>query len=107
MVYNGLLQRYKEVNIAGGVGANNIFVVDKAQIPQSPTSPNILRALMLSIVLGLGAGIGAAIALEKLDDVIVSAEEVERLAGLSSLGIIPKALFRCRRGVDQSAITAI
>lgn len=99
-LYNGLLQRYKEVNIAGGVGANNIFVVDKAQIPQSPTSPNILRALMLSIVLGLGAGIGAAIALEKLDDVIVSAEEVERLSGLSSLGIIP----RSRSGAEGELI---
>ena len=28
-LYNSLLQRYKEVDIAGGVGTNNIFIVDE------------------------------------------------------------------------------
>lgn len=29
-LYNSLLQRFKEVDIAGGVGANNVFIVDRA-----------------------------------------------------------------------------
>ncbi len=40
-LYEGLLQRQKEVDIAGGVGANNVFIVDKAEIPKFPSSPNV------------------------------------------------------------------
>lgn len=89
-LYNGLLQRFKEVDVAGGVGANNIFVVDKPELPRHPTSPKVLQSILLSLVLGLGAAIGSALLLEKLDDVIVSIEEVERIVGLSMLGVIPK-----------------
>lgn len=89
-LYNGLLQRYKEVDVAGGVGANNVFIIDKAERPGSPSSPLIMRSILLSILLGLGAGIGAAVLLDKMDDVVVSMEEAERLSGMSVLGVIPK-----------------
>ena len=48
-LYDGLLQRYKEVDVAGGVGANNVFVVDKAEVPGAPSSPQLSRALLLSL----------------------------------------------------------
>ena len=43
-LYTSLLQRYKEVDVATGVGANNMFVVDKAGLPGSPSSPQLSRA---------------------------------------------------------------
>ncbi|MCB1484099.1 MAG: polysaccharide biosynthesis tyrosine autokinase [Hyphomicrobiaceae bacterium] len=89
-LYNGLLQRYKEIDVAGGVGANNIFVVDKAQLPGDPSSPNLSRALVLALMFGLGAGLGAAFLLEYIDDTIHSVEEMERISGLPSLGVVPK-----------------
>lgn len=89
-LYNGLLQRFKEVDVAGGVGANNVFVVDKAEVPNSPTSPRLLQSILMSLLLGLGAAVATALLLEKLDDVIVSIEDVERISGLSVLGVIPK-----------------
>lgn len=89
-LYNGLLQRFKEVDVAGGVGANNVFVVDKAERPGAPTSPRLLQSILMSLLLGLGAAVATALLLEKLDDVIVSIEDVERISGLSVLGVIPK-----------------
>ena len=89
-LYNSLLQRYKEVDIAGGVGTNNIFIVDRAILPGSPSQPNVFRALMLSLVLGFGAGVGLAFFLEMLDDRVHAPEEIEQLTGLSTLGIIPR-----------------
>lgn len=89
-LYNGLLQRFKEVDVAGGVGANNVFVVDKAELPGSPTSPKVFRSILMALLLGLGAAIATALLLEKLDDVIVSIEDIERISGLSVLGVIPK-----------------
>src|SRR5262249_39491348 len=76
--------------VAGGVGANNVFIVDRAEVPTSPASPRMLRALLLALALGLGAGIAAAYILEQFDDTVRSPEELERLTGLATLGIIPK-----------------
>jgi polysaccharide biosynthesis transport protein len=90
-LYDGLLQRYKEVDIAGGVGANNVFVVEKAALPQSPSSPRLARALMISLALGAMAGLGSAYLLEQLDNTVRTSEDLERVTGLTTLGIIPKS----------------
>ncbi|MGO9474888.1 MAG: GumC family protein [Rhodomicrobium sp.] len=89
-LYNSLLQRYKEVDIAGGAGTNNVFIVDQAALPGAPSEPNLPRSLLMSLALGLGAGAGLALLLELLDDRLRAPEEVEQLSGLSTLGIIPR-----------------
>ena len=60
-LYDGLLQRFKEVDIAGGVGANNVFIVDKATLPGSPSSPNLSRALIMYVYVRIGRRIGAGV----------------------------------------------
>ena len=85
-LYASLLQRYKEVDVASGVGANNIFVVDKAELPSSPSSPNLSRALVLALMLGVGVGCAVAYVLEFLDDKVRSVEQVEIDFGASSTG---------------------
>jgi polysaccharide biosynthesis transport protein len=89
-LYEGLLQRQKEVDVAGGAGTNNVFIVDRAEVPDLPSSPNIPRALLLSLALGLGVGVATAYLLEQFDDTVRSAEDVERTTGLATLGIIPR-----------------
>jgi polysaccharide biosynthesis transport protein len=88
-LYTSLLQRFKEVDVASGVGANNVFVVDRALLPYSPSSPRLSRALLIALVLGLGAGFGVAYILERLDDKIRSIEQIESIAGFPALGVIP------------------
>ncbi len=95
-LYNNLLQRYKEVGIAGGVGANNIFIVDRAIAPSSASEPKVPRALILSLVLGFGAGVGVSLLVEMLDDRVRAPEEIEQLTGLTTLGVIPLVGFRPR-----------
>ena len=108
-LYNGLLQRYKEVDIAGGVGANNIFIVDKATLPGGPSSPNMSRALLISLAIGLAAALGMAFVLERLDDTLRSPEEVERALGYATLGIIPKIGLghEPRSGTGGSAVAYV
>ena len=89
-LYNNLLQRYKEVDIAGGVGTNNVFIVDAAELPDSPSEPKLLRALLIFGLIGFGAGGAAAFLLEKLDDRIRAPEEIELVTGLTTLGVIPR-----------------
>lgn len=88
-LYDSLLQRYKEIGVAGGVGVNNITIIDKAKISRVPVKPNLVLNLLIGVALGLVCGIGLALMLDHLDDTIKSPEEMEKLLGLPVLGIIP------------------
>lgn len=69
-LHDGLLKRYKEVDVAGGVGASKVFIVDKATLSRSPSSPRLSQALLVSLVFGLGVALGLALLLEHLDDTV-------------------------------------
>jgi capsular exopolysaccharide synthesis family protein len=90
-LYDGLLQRLREVGIAGGVGTNNISIVDKAEIPKFPFKPNLGKNFLIAIIIGLLAGIGLAFLFEHLDDTFKRSIDVENELGLSVLGLIPAA----------------
>lgn len=89
-LYDGLLQRLKEVGVAGGVGINNISVVDKAQVPLTPFKPNLSKNLSLGLAIGLIVGLMVAWLLEYFDDSIRFADDVERETGAAVLGVIPR-----------------
>ena len=44
-LYEGLLQQYKDIGVAGATGANNVSVIDRAEIPGAPYKPNLLKNL--------------------------------------------------------------
>ena len=88
-LYDGLLQRYKEVGVAGGVTANNISIVDRAQAPNRPSKPNLLLNIAIAGLVGLGLGVLAALLLEALDETLEKPEDVEEKLGLPVLGIVP------------------
>jgi polysaccharide biosynthesis transport protein len=89
-LYEGLLQRYKEIGVSGAVGSNNISVVDKAILPSFPRSPNIQLNIVFGLIGGLILGLMLALGLDYLDDSFKSPEELEREIGLPVIGVIPK-----------------
>ncbi len=89
-LYEALLQRYKEIGVAGGIGVNNIAIVDPANLPTKPSSPRMWVNLALSLLAGFATGIGLAIALEQKDDSLSDPAEVPELLGLPLLGVVPK-----------------
>lgn len=88
-LYNGLLQRYKEVGIAGGVGTNNISVVDPAILPEKPSSPNLALNLFLALLVGCALAGGVVFALEQIDEALKDPADVARALGTPVLGVIP------------------
>lgn len=89
-LYDGLLQRYKEIGIAGGVGINNVAVVDTAEVPQNPSSPRILINMLVALIAGLAIGTLAALILEQMDEAIADPVDLEHRIGLPLLGTTPK-----------------
>ncbi|MDI6623114.1 MAG: polysaccharide biosynthesis tyrosine autokinase [Brevundimonas sp.] len=88
-LYEGLLQRYKEVGVTGNIAANNISIVDLASPPERPSKPNLLVNVILSALLGLGLGVVAALVLEALDETVATPDDVESKLGIPVLGVIP------------------
>ena len=89
-LYDALLQRYKEIGVAGGIGTNLISVVDRGEVPGSPYAPKLLLNVLAGLALGLIAGMGAAIVLEFVNDTIKTRDDVRNKLGLACLGAIPK-----------------
>jgi capsular exopolysaccharide synthesis family protein len=88
-LYDGLLQRLKEVSVAGGSDTNNVSVVDKAEVPTQKFKPNMRINALIAVFIGLFGGIGFAFLFEHLDDTIKQPEDLERLLGIATLGAIP------------------
>jgi len=88
-LYDALLQRYKEIGTAGGVGVTNIAVVDPAQVPTRPSSPRLLLNLFLALLAGSAVGVALALALEQIDDAVSDPSEIDRMLNLPALGAIP------------------
>jgi polysaccharide biosynthesis transport protein len=89
-LYDALLQRYKQIGVAGGVGMAPVSIVDRAQVPNFPFKPNLLLNLLVGLGLGLIAGVASAVGLEFVNDTIKSREDVRKKLGLSCLGTVPK-----------------
>jgi len=88
-LYDGLLQKLKEAGITAGLRSSNIRVVDPALAPTSPSRPLRARNILLGFLVGLVGGVGLAFFREYLDNTVKSPDDVESLAGLPSLAVVP------------------
>lgn len=88
-LYNGLLQRYKEVSAEAGVTSNNISIVDRAEPPLVPFSPRPLLNLALAGLAGVLLSFLAVAGLEIFRDGVRAPEEIEKRFGLPLLGLTP------------------
>ena len=88
-LYDGMLQKLKEAGITAGLRSSNIRVVDPALIPTGPSRPNKTRNILLSIVVGLLGGVGLALLREYLDNTVKTPDDIETLARLPSLAVVP------------------
>lgn len=89
-LYDALLQRYKQIGVAGGIGVAPVSIVDRADPPGAPFKPNLLLNLLFGLGFGLIAGLSSAIGLEFLNDTIKNREDVRKKLGLPCLGAVPR-----------------
>lgn len=89
-IYNQLKAKHRQEIITLEVPRNPVEIIDTAEPNNRPVSPNLFMNVLLSIFVGLGAGVGLAYFIEYLDTSIKTADDVERLLGLPVLGLIPQ-----------------
>ncbi|HEX4912839.1 MAG TPA: polysaccharide biosynthesis tyrosine autokinase, partial [Vicinamibacterales bacterium] len=88
-IYDELLTREKEVRVVANSRTNNVRVIDRAEVPGQPFSPNHRRDWLYAIALGLALGLGVAFGIDYLDDTVKTPDDVTRRLKLKFLGLVP------------------
>jgi capsular exopolysaccharide synthesis family protein len=88
-VYSQLLTREKELRVVANSRTNNVRVVDRAETPQSPFTPNHRRDWVYALALGLALGLAVAFGIDYLDDTVKTPDDITRRLKLRFLGLVP------------------
>jgi polysaccharide biosynthesis transport protein len=88
-MYEGILTKLREAGISASLKSSNIRVIDPAMIPSSPSRPARARNISLAFLVGLVGGVGLALLREYLDNTVKTPDDVETLARLPSLAVVP------------------
>lgn len=93
-VFEQVLSRAKEIDLSSMMRVNNIRMLDAAMVPDIPVLPRVRINIIISVLLGLLLGLGAAILLELFDKTLRNTEDVERFLKLPLLGILPEVKIK-------------
>ncbi|TCP29368.1 polysaccharide biosynthesis tyrosine autokinase [Sphingomonas sp. BK235] len=88
-LYDALLQRYKEIGVAGTVAASNIAVVEPAEVPLRPSAPSLLINLTVALLAGVALAAMTVFALDQIDEGIHDPSELKTKLGIPLLGHTP------------------
>ena len=89
-LYEVLLQKLNESDIAASIKNNNVSVVEKAAVPRSPVRPAKRKIGFIGFLLGLALGVGLVLARDYFDNTLRDPEEVERYLHLDLLAAVPR-----------------
>jgi succinoglycan biosynthesis transport protein ExoP len=110
-LYDALIKKMKEKGITEQNQSVNVWVIEKAQIPDFPATPRKKRNILLGIILGLFGGVGIAFFLEYLDNTVKTPEDVEEKFNIPVISTID--LFKNKNETivenvlnDPSSLTA-
>lgn len=101
-VFENLMQRTKETGISGELRTSNIRIVDAAETPRGPSSPNTRNDLLFGLFGGVTLAVGLAFFFEYLDNRIKSPDDVKRHLGLPFLGMVPAVFDKALASLSMS-----
>ncbi|HEV3139255.1 MAG TPA: polysaccharide biosynthesis tyrosine autokinase [Vicinamibacterales bacterium] len=88
-IYDTLLARQKELTVSSNSRANNVRVIDHAELPNGPMTPTGRRTWLLALAVGFAIAVAVAYGLDYMNDTIKTPEDVTRRLKLPFLGLVP------------------
>ena len=88
-LYDGLLERYKIVGVAGASSANRISIVDRAEVPGGPASPNLFLLLTGFLIAGVLASAALVFVLDQMRRSRLTPADISGKLGVPLIGQTP------------------
>ena len=89
-VYENLLAREKELQVLASSRGNNVRLVEDAEVPGGPFTPNLRRSMLLASLAGLTLAVALVVGLSYFDDTVKTPEDITAKLKAPFLGMIPK-----------------
>ena len=88
-IFRSLLDQQKNLTVVANSRANNVRLMDRAETPGIPISPNPKKDWLTAVLAGITIAFGLAFGIEYLDDTVKTPEDVTRRLKLPLLGLVP------------------
>jgi polysaccharide biosynthesis transport protein len=88
-LYENVLKRLHETNVANDLAASNMQIMQRAEMPTIPSSPNWTRNMALSAILGFILAVAVGFFLEYMDSTVNTPQNVWAAVSLTTLGVVP------------------
>lgn len=88
--YFAQLARLHDLKARAGDVSIDISIATKAFMPTVPSEPQPIRLLAVALVAGLMLGCMAALLFDQLDSKVRTADQLNRLLGVETLGMVPE-----------------
>ncbi len=87
-LYDALVKKMEEKDITEKSQNVNVWVIEKADLPNAPLTPRKRRNIILGIMLGIMGGLSLSFFLEYLDNTIKTPEDVQKKFNIPVLSTI-------------------
>lgn len=89
-MYDTLLQKAREADIATAMRGSNARIIDPAEIPGAPSKPNFMWNTLMGTISGLMISVALVILLESMDRSFKAPGDVSFHLKVPELGVIPE-----------------
>ena len=106
-LYTTLQTRFEEARLAEASAVPDVQPLDTAVAPQRPMTDQTARILMLAIIASLGAAIGLALLLDRVDKRLRYPDQITNDLGLHILGAVPSIGVSKNGATDLETATQV
>jgi capsular polysaccharide biosynthesis protein len=104
--YEAVIARLNQTSLESQTTQVNAYLLSTAVSPIAPSSPNVIRNVVIAIVVGMLLSVIGALLLEVIDRRVNSGEETSELIGLPLLGVLPKPGGKGRLSVRRTPLVS-